>query len=115
MYFKKMSRKIMKQTSVLAAALLFSISALALDLNGAKTQGMVGEVGNGYLAVIDNSNAEAASLVADINAKRRNKYAQIAKKSQTSVTQIETLMGEKLLKKASAGHMVKEAGRWVKR
>mgnify|MGYP000219569195 CR=1 FL=1 len=110
-----MYRKTIKQASVLASALLLSLSAAALDLNGAKGQGLVGELGNGYLGVVDAGNTEAATLVADINAKRKSKYGQIAKKSQTSIKDVETLMGEKLLKKAKAGQMVKEAGKWVKR
>jgi hypothetical protein len=114
MFRKMMLRKAMKQASVLAFAVLLSANTLALDLSDAKSQGLIGELGNGYLGLIDHKNIEAASLVVDINAKRKSKYKQIAKKNQISVKNIEALMGEKLIKKASASHLVKKGGKWVK-
>ena len=53
--------------------LLCSSLAMALDVGGAKAQGLVGEQPDGYLGVVK-ATPEAVSLAADINAKRREAY-----------------------------------------
>ena len=64
--------KLSKMTTFVAG-LLFSVAALALELDDAKNMGLVGEQPNGYLGLISANSPEAAALVVDINAKRQGK------------------------------------------
>ena len=95
-------------------ALSFAFSAFALDLTAAKSQGLVGETASGYLATVKNS-ADAKSLVDSINAKRKAKYAQLAKKHGITLAQVEQQAGKKALQKTAKGHFVKVNGKWVKK
>lgn len=82
------------------AGLLFSVAALALELDDAKNMGLVGEQPNGYLGLVSASSPEAATLVVDINAKRKARYQEIANKQNTQLVNIERIAGEKLIEKA---------------
>ncbi|MED5431894.1 MAG: YdbL family protein, partial [Pseudomonadota bacterium] len=72
----------MKTVKMLIAmiALLASMAAYALDLDGAKGQGLVGEQPDGYLGVVK-ATPQAVELVSDINAKRRDAYERIARQN----------------------------------
>jgi uncharacterized protein YdbL (DUF1318 family) len=98
---------------VLAAA----PSARAEDLDAAKAAGQVGERPDGYLgAVSANAPPAIQQLVADVNAKRKLKYAEIAKQNGTAVDAVAALMGAKLIERAPAGQYVMGAdGRWLKK
>ena len=108
-------KKLMKQSVLIASAFMISLSASALDLNGAKSQGLIGELGNGYLGTVIADNSDATALAKSINNKRKIKYAEIAKKNKTSEKDVASIMGKKLLKKAKAGQMIKQGGKWVKK
>ena len=56
-----------------AVTLVFAGAAFALDLDSAKSQGLVGEQPNGYLGVVK-ATSEAVELVSDVNEKRREAY-----------------------------------------
>lgn len=90
-------------------------TAWAIDLDAAKTQGLVGEQPNGYLDVVKpDSAAEVRVLVTDINAKRRQKYQEIAGKNQTSLQVVEALAGKTAIDKTPPGQFVKSpSGAWV--
>ncbi len=82
-------------------------SAFALDLNQAKSQGLVGEMQSGYLAVVDGKGSAAVNnLVSDINAKRKTEYKNIAKETGTTLTVVETLAGKKAIEKTASGNYV---------
>ncbi|MBD1581560.1 YdbL family protein [Pseudoalteromonas sp. S16_S37] len=99
---------------IAVAALGMAFSALALTLDSAKEQGLVGETESGYLAPV-NGNAQVQALISDINAKRKEKYQQLAQKNGLSLSQVEALAGKKAIEKTSAGHFVQVNGRWVKK
>ncbi|MBQ4813526.1 hypothetical protein A7985_16395 [Pseudoalteromonas luteoviolacea] len=99
-------------TTIAAACLSFSV--MAMSINEAKTQGLVGENSAGYLGVIKGS-AEVKKLVAEINRKRKAKYQQLAKKNKISLAQVEKLAAEKTYKKTSSGHFIQVNGKWVKK
>ncbi len=90
-------------------------AAWAITLDEAKNQGLVGEQPNGYLeAVKPDAPAEIRALVADINAKRRQKYQEIAGKNQTSLQVVEALAGKTAIEKTPPGQYVKSpSGAWV--
>ncbi|MEQ6290178.1 YdbL family protein [Vogesella sp. GCM10023246] len=95
--------------------LVCSSLAMALDVGGAKAQGLVGEQPDGYLGVVK-ATPEAVSLAADINAKRREAYDAIAKKNGTTLDQVATLAGQKAIEKTPPGSYVKAPnGQWVKK
>lgn len=89
----------------------------AISLEDAKRQGLVGEQPNGYLeAVVPNPPADVRALIADINAKRRRKYEQVAKTNGTSLDVVETLAGKTAIQKTPPGQYVRSAsGRWIKK
>lgn len=89
----------MKRIALMLAAVLASFSAWALDLETAKSQGLVGEQPNGYLGLVV-TNAEAAKLINDINSKRKQKYTEIAAKQKTTLSNIENIAGSKLIERA---------------
>lgn len=107
----------MNTTLRLLAALLLACStlAMALDLDSAKQQGLVGEQPNGYLGVVKATPA-AIELAADINAKRRAAYDAIAKKNGAAIDQVALVAGQKAIEKALPGSYVKTPdGQWVKK
>lgn len=104
----------MKKIALFTAALLVSLSSWALDLDGAKQMGLVGEQTNGYLGLVASGNSEAAALVVEINQQRKAKYQEIAAKQNTALANIEKIAGDKLTQKAaSAGQYYQSAtGSW---
>jgi uncharacterized protein len=95
-------------------ALALPGSASALDLEAAKTQGLVGERADGYLGVVAaKPSADVKALASSVNAQRRAKYEEIARKNGTAVDAVAALAGEKLVQRAPAGQWVTDAaGNW---
>jgi hypothetical protein len=89
--------------------------AWALDLDGAKRQGVLGEQGDGYVGVVKPSPA-AAELARDINEKRRQSYADLAKRNGVSADSVARLAGQKLIDRAGPGEYVRPGGGdWVRK
>jgi hypothetical protein len=104
---------------ILAVLLIFCSgwiqNAWALDLRTAKSQGMVGEMSNGYLGVIKSS-GEVQALVKQVNDARRKHYTEIAKRNGTSLEVVELLAGKKAIEMTPAGQYVKPgSGGWVRK
>ena len=76
--------------------LLFALPAAALDLNQAKSQGLVKENKNGYLVAVEKTD-EVNDLVRKVNAGRKAEYQKIAKKRGTTLEAVELLAGQKLV------------------
>lgn len=83
-----------------AACVLFVITsqAWALNLQEAKSNGLVKETATGYLVVVDAGQKEAVSLVKDINVKRKSRYKEIANRNNISVRSVEMQAAKKLMK-----------------
>ncbi len=97
-------------------SLFCSFSLLALTLDEAKTNGLVGETLSGYLAVVQANNSEATKLVADINVQRTVKYSEIAQKNNLKTKDVASIAGQKLVTRASAGEYVRGInGQWMKK
>jgi uncharacterized protein YdbL (DUF1318 family) len=96
------------------ALILLAAPALAVDLDAAKRQGLVGEQSDGYIGAVRQT-PEAAELVRTVNAQRRQSYQDLAKRNGVSVDSVATLAGRKLIDRAGRGEYVKEGGRWVQR
>ena len=91
--------------------------ALAISLDEAKAAGYVGERFDGYLAVVDSgAPAEVRALVEDINAKRRARYAEIARKQGVPVEAVAKLTAEKVINDAPPGTFIMgPKGSWQRR
>jgi uncharacterized protein YdbL (DUF1318 family) len=101
---------------ILAAALALAAPAWALTLDEARSQGVIGEQADGYVAVVPGkSSAEATRLAGEVNAKRKAHYAEIAARNGTPVEAVAALAGKKLIEGAPSGWMVKPDGDWVKK
>jgi uncharacterized protein YdbL (DUF1318 family) len=94
-----------------------SRTAFALTLDEAKAQGLVGERPDGFVGIVDpKAPAEVRALVEEVNAKRREAYAQIAKKNGVPFDAVAALAGKKLIEKTPPGQWVMdEKGNWVRR
>ncbi|RIL00260.1 MAG: DUF1318 domain-containing protein [Proteobacteria bacterium] len=98
------------------AALGLAGAASALDLDGAKAQGLVGETTDGYVAAVEASPSEEVErLVDDVNGRRRASYEAIAKKNGTPTATVAKLAAEKLLHKAPSGAWIRDGGRWYQK
>jgi uncharacterized protein YdbL (DUF1318 family) len=92
-------------------------SAYAIDLDQAKSQGLVGEQRNGYLGSVEQaSSPDIRELINSINQKRRLKYEKIAKETGSTLPQVEMLAGKKALEKTAPGHFIQTPnGRWKRK
>ena len=109
----------MKYIQFLLAAFIITASTacFALDLQGAKDQGLVGETPSGYLASPTGAaSADVKALMRDINAKRKQKYAEVAAKVGKPLAVVEQLAGKKAIEKTTSGRFVQlPNGSWLKK
>lgn len=105
------------RTLALTAAFAFAaLSANAASLDQARSQGLVGERADGYIAAVGSPSAEVQSLVSTINAQRKAEYQRIASQNGQPVAVVEKLAAEKLISKAAPGTYVQSpSGQWVKK
>lgn len=91
--------------------------AVGERLDEAKAAGLVGERADGYLGVVASSAPQwAQSLVEEVNAGRRTRYAEIARERGTQVEAVAVLAGRKLIERAASGEYVLGTnGEWVKK
>lgn len=102
---------------LLLALLVSGISstAYALDLQSAKSQGLVGEQANGYLGTVQPA-AGVQALVNDINSKRKAHYQEIARRNGTSLQVVEALAGKKAIDLTPPGQFVRDSsGNWLRK
>jgi len=91
-------------------------AAAALDLDGAKSQGLVGERTDGYVAAVAPApSGDVAALVADVNAKRKTTYEGIAQSNGTDVDKVAALAAQKILSSAAPGTWIFDGGRWYQK
>jgi uncharacterized protein YdbL (DUF1318 family) len=103
---------------ILGAALLLGAPQARADaLGDAKAAGQIGEQKDGYLGLVDaGAPAEVRAIIADINARRREKYQAIAEREGTSLEAVARRAGVKLIGRAKPGHLIQDAkGNWVQK
>ncbi len=119
-----MGRQIRFSKLLRSSALWFSILlvfgahvANAATLDGAKSAGKIGESVDGYVHLVDkNAPAAVKALVKDVNNRRREKYASIAKTRGASVADEAALAGAKLEERTPAGQYVMDSNKkWRKK
>ena len=99
-------------------SLLLAAPAFAVDLETAKAQGLIGEQRNGYVGAVNaNPSPAIQALVADVNAKRRASYSDVAQQTQgANLAAVEQLAGQKLIEMTPPGQYVQSAGgQWVRK
>lgn len=95
--------------------MLLAMPAFALDLQEARSAGLVGEGLSGYAEVIVNR-PDVQALVKDVNAKRKQEYTRISQANGQSVDVVAKLAAEQVISRLSAGALYKGAdGSWKKR
>ncbi|WP_150047097.1 MULTISPECIES: YdbL family protein [Methylomonas] len=109
-----------KATHFLLAGLLsFWLAAnpvAAADLAQAKSAGLVGELMNGYLGLVNpNAPSDVKALVNDINAQRRAEYERIAAKNGVSAEEVAKLTAQKVIEKAAPGQFIQTPSGWKQR
>ena len=102
---------------VLAIALTLCFAALpafAQSLDQAKEAGLVGEKIDGFVGVVPaDAPAEVRAMVDRINAERRAKYTEIAKKQNAPLDAVAKIAGQKLIERTPSGQYVLGAdGQW---
>jgi len=103
---------------LLTISLFFAVqSAWAIDIHAAKDQGLVGEATSGYLAAVQSpASADVKALIADVNKKRKAQFETAARKTSTTLAQVQNRFYELAVQKTQAGHYYQDpAGKWVKK
>lgn len=100
-------------SATIALGILMAASpAFALSLHEARAAGILGEKKDGYVAVLKKS-ADADALAKDVNDKRREEYARIAKEKGQPVNVVATLAAEQIAQTLGSGEQYQDAsGSW---
>ncbi|MCF8496292.1 MAG: YdbL family protein [Alphaproteobacteria bacterium] len=95
--------------------MLLSVPAYALDLQQARTSGLVGETLSGYIAARSDA-PEVQALVAEVNAKRKEEYTRISKENNQSVDVVAKLAAPQIINGLAPGiYYQAPDGNWKKR
>lgn len=88
----------------------------AMDLAGAKAQGLVGERPDGLVGIVLLPGApELQAMVEGVNGARLQTYRDIAGKQGTPLSQVQALAGQSLISKTPSGqHVMTPQGVWKK-
>ena len=101
--------------TVLLALSLYSVTAQALTLDEARSQGRVGETLTGFIAPITHDK-ETLALVDRINKARTESYQQLAARNNIAVDDVAKMAGQKLVERAKSGDYVQGInGKWLKK
>jgi len=107
----------MKKILTAILLILSMQTAWAIDLQDAKSQGLVGEANTGYLAAVKQPpNAEVKALISSVNAKRKAQFERTAKKTNITARQVSNRFYELAIEKTRPGHYYQDAsGNWQKK
>jgi uncharacterized protein YdbL (DUF1318 family) len=106
----------MKRSWIVALLLAVALPALALTLDEARAKGVLGERADGYVGVVkENASSEAEALADEVNAARRVRYEEIAKRTGAPVEAVAALAGQKLIAAAAPGQWVDDGSGWRKK
>ncbi len=110
--------QLVRVATAFALGLLLAAPALAVTLQEAKDQGLVGERRDGYVGLVAGGGADAGvrALVSEVNAERRARYEQIARDNGIPVEQVAALAWERAVRATRPGHYYQnDGGRWVRK
>lgn len=110
-----MKRKIGVFALMVMMGVMISLAAFAMDLQGARDAGLVGEKLDGYVAVLKPS-GDVNALVSEVNAKRNAEYSRISKENNQPVDVVAKLAAPKIIANLSKGHFYQAAnGAWTQK
>lgn len=93
----------------------FSLPAFALDLQSARTQGLVAEKQDGYVKAIKGGSA-AEQLAADVNERRKREYLKISKDKGQAPDVVAKLAAEQIIGQLPPGALYEgDDGAWKTR
>ena len=102
----------MKKLITIIAIIFAATSANALDLQTARSQGLLGEKRDGYVSALSQT-IEAVNLAAEVNEKRKAEYARISKENGQSVDVVAKIAAEQIISKLPKGAKYQDAsGAW---
>jgi len=102
-------------TMIAVLAIIVATPAFALDLQGARSAGIVGEQMDGYVAVLKPS-ADAEVLVNGVNARRKAEYSKISQQNSQPLAVVAKLAAEEIIHGLPAGSFYQAAdGSWKKK
>ena len=106
-----------KKILVAIGLIMFLQNAWAIDIRGAKAEGLVGEANTGFIAAVQTpASAEVRALIEDVNKKRKAKFNSTAEKTGTTVAQVAHRFYELAVEKTASGNYYQDAGgRWKKK
>lgn len=108
--------RLLRLCCLLLVAWMAAAPAAAGPLDDAKAGGQVGERADGYLGVVGDAPPPVRALVDDINAKRRAEYQEIARRNGTRLSEVENIVGTRLIQQSPRGSYVMGAdGRWIRK
>lgn len=109
-------KKLLKTLTTISLVLMLQ-NAWAIDLDSAKSQGLVGEANNGYLAAVKTpASAEVRALIQEVNAKRRAEFERTAANTGATLEQVALRFYELAVQRTSPGHYYQDpGGRWQKK
>jgi hypothetical protein len=107
----------MKKIFAAIGLLLILQNAWAIDIREAKSQGLVGEAENGYIAAVQSpASAEIRALISEVNGKRQVQFTRTAQSTGTTVSQVANRFYELAVQKTASGNYYQDAGgRWKKK
>lgn len=118
-YFRERTSAMKKFAMLFSLLLGLGLSgfALALTLDEAKAQGLVGEKVDGYVAAVSPTpTADVQALIASTNDGRRKVYEDLAKRNGITVEAVAVVSAEKLRANAGQGEFVQNAsGQWERK
>ncbi|WP_318480235.1 YdbL family protein [Photobacterium leiognathi] len=114
--FSKFHRSVIK-TALIISVLCSANTAMALTLQQAKQQGLIGEANTGYVASVQSApTAKVKQLVDDTNQKRKLGYQQISQQNNMSIEEVTALGRAKAKQKTLPGHYFQtKNGEWIKK
>ncbi len=107
----------MKKIFAAVGLLLLLQNAWAVDIRNAKAELLIGEANTGYIAAVQSpASAEVRALIADVNAKRKARFEETARKTGATVPQVAYRFYELAVQRTAAGHYYQDSnGRWKKK
>lgn len=96
-----------------ALALSSPTPAVAIDLQSARSSGVVGETLSGYVAPVKSPSGEVSKLVASVNAARRAEYIKLAKRNNVRVEEVAALTAQRIIDSLPGGaYFQASSGGW---
>ncbi|MDV5167537.1 YdbL family protein [Photobacterium rosenbergii] len=94
-----------------------AFSAIALDLQQAKDQGLVGEANTGLIAPITAlPSLEVRQLVSDVNTQRKKAFNRIAVSHGLTIREVGLIAHKKAVERTSPGNYYQDSsGKWIRK